>query len=69
MKMEDLNTVNGFEVIWEKPKPNSGIGTFGNIQQQLFGYKLTKIFGKESFMYLSNTYQDSEYIYELARGK
>ena len=45
------------------------IGGIGNLQQTLLGYKITKVFGPEKIAYLSNTYQDSNYLYECARGK
>lgn len=68
-----LREIFDFEVIWEEPKPdaegNYHIGGIGNLQQSLLGYKLTKVFGPEKISYLSNTYQDSNYLYEYARGK
>lgn len=64
-----LRDINDFEVIWEPPVPGQPIGTFGNVQQQLLGYKLTKVYGLHGFAYLSSTYQDSNFIYECARGK
>ena len=67
MRRSDLKQVGDFEPIWETcEKP---IGPPGNMTQSLFGYKLTRVFGVEKFAYLSNTYQDSQYIYEYARGK
>lgn len=69
----DLKKIGDFEVIWEEPIPDKEgkfhIGGVGNIQQSLLGYKLTKTFGKEKFAYLSNNYQDSDYLFECARGK
>ena len=68
-----LRDVYDFEVIWEEPKPdingNYHIGGIGNLQQSLLGYKITKVFGPSRVTYLSDTYQDSEYLYEYARGK
>jgi len=68
-----LRDVFDFEVIWEEPKPDAEgkyhIGGIGNLQQSLLGYKLTKVFGSHKISYLSDTYQDSEYLYECARGK
>lgn len=65
--------INGFEVIWEEPKPDAEgkyhIGGIGNLQQTMLGYKIHKIFGPNKVTYLSNTYQDSNYLYECARGK
>ena len=73
IKRGDLKEIGDFEVIWEEPLPDKEgkyhIGGMGNTQQSLLGYKLTKIFGKEKFAYLSNNYQDSNYLFECARGK
>jgi hypothetical protein len=67
-----LRSVFDFEVIWQEPKPDVNgkyhIGAIGNAQQTLLGYKITKVFGPKRIAYLSNTYQDSEYMYECARG-
>lgn len=67
-----LRSIHDFEVIWEEPIPdqegNYHIGRIGNLQQTLLGYKITRNFyGKIS--YLSDTYQDSNYLFEYARGK
>ena len=68
-----FNTILDFEVIWEEPIPDSQgkvhIGGVGNLQQTMLGYKICKIFGPDKVSYLSNTYQDSEYLYECARGQ
>ena len=68
-----LRDIYDFEVIWEEPQPdkngNYHIGGIGNLQQSLLGYKITKVHGSNKVSYLSNTYQDSEYLYEYARGK
>ena len=32
-------------------------------------YKINKVLGAESITYLSNRYLDSDYIYEMGRGK
>jgi len=73
IKRGDLKKIGDFEVIWEEPIPDKEgkfhIGEIGNTQQSLLGYKLTKMFGKEKFTYLSNNYQDSNYLFECARGK
>ena len=45
------------------------IGPPGNVSQSLLGYKLTRKYGTKAFAYLSNTYQNSNYIFECARGK
>jgi len=72
IKREDLKKIGEFEVIWEEPIPDKNgkyhIGGIGNTQQSLLGYKLTKVFGTEKFAYLSKNYQDSEYLFECARG-
>ena len=69
IKRGDLKEIGDFEVIWEEPLPDKEgkyhIGGMGNTQQSLLGYKLTKIFGKEKFAYLSNNYQDSNYLFEF----
>lgn len=69
---EALRKIFDFEVIWEEPQPDAEgkfhIGGIGNLQQSLLGYKITKVFGPEKISYLSNTYQDSSYLFEYARG-
>lgn len=66
MKRGDLKQIGDFEPVYEVcEKP---IGPPGNMTQSLFGYKLTRVFGPDKFAYLSNTYQDSEFIFECARG-
>ena len=67
MRRGDLRKVGDFEPTYEYVE--RPIGPAGNITQSLFGYKLTKIFCKEKFAYLSNSYSDSNYIYECLRGK
>ena len=66
-----LRQVHDFEVIWEEPIPDADgkihYGGVGNLQQSLLGYKLTKLF-KDKISYLSETYQDSDWLYECARG-
>ena len=68
-----FKSIDGFEVIWEEPVPDSEgkyhIGGIGNLQQTMLGYKINKYFGADKITYLSGTYQDSEYLYECARGK
>ena len=66
-----LRQIHDFEVVWQEPVADENgkfhIGGIGNLQQALLGYKLTKIFpGRVS--YLSDTYQDSNWLYECARG-
>ena len=64
-----LRQIGDFEVIWEDPTAKGeGPGGIGNTQQSLLGYKLTKVLGKDKITYLSNTYQDSKYLFECARG-
>ena len=67
-----LKEILDFEVIWEEPKPDINgkfhIGGIGNLQQTLLGYKMCKVYGSDKISYLSNTYQDSDYLYECARG-
>lgn len=67
-----LKQIHDFEVIWEEPVPDENgkyhIGGIGNLQQTMLGYKITKVFGPEKVAYLSNTYQDSNFLYECARG-
>lgn len=73
IKRGDLRKIGDFEVVWEEPIPDENgkyhIGGIGNLQQSLLGYKLTKVFGKEKIGYLSNNYQDSDYLFECSRGK
>ena len=45
-----------------------GLGSFGNLFPALVCYKMNKVFGHEKITWLSNTYVDSEYIYECQRG-
>ena len=69
IKRGDLRQIGDFEVIWEDPSAKGeGPGGIGNTQQSLLGYKLTKVLGKNKITYLSNTYQDSKYLFECARG-
>jgi hypothetical protein len=67
-----LRNIFDFEVIWEEPQPDANgkfhIGGIGNLQQSMLGYKMYKVYGENRITYLSNTYQDSEYLYECARG-
>ena len=69
IKRGDLKQIGDFEVIWEDPTAKGeGPGGIGNTQQSLLGYKLTKVLGKNKITYLSDTYQDSKYLFECARG-
>ena len=69
IKRGDLRQIGDFEEIWEDPSvKGEGPGGIGNTQQSLLGYKLTKVLGKNKITYLSNTYQDSKYLFECARG-
>jgi hypothetical protein len=47
---------------------NKGMSSWGNEFPQLNNYKFNVVFGHEKIGYLSNTYLDSEFIYECARG-
>jgi len=67
-KYKFIKEVKGFELVDSNPDNFDHIGGFGNLQQALFGYKITKILGKDKITYLSNTYQDSKYLFECARG-
>lgn len=72
-KRKYLKQIGDFEVIWEEPQPDENgkyhIGGIGNTMQSLLGYKITKVYGKNKVTYLSNTYQDSDYLYECGRGQ
>jgi len=45
-----------------------GLARFGNLFANLSMYKINKLFGKDSITWLSTSYRNSEYIYELERG-
>jgi hypothetical protein len=45
-----------------------GLGSFGNLFPALTCYKMNKVFGSDRITYLSNSYVDSEYLYECQRG-
>lgn len=45
-----------------------GLGSYGNLFPALVCYKMNKVFGHQSITWLSDTYVDSEYIYECQRG-
>lgn len=64
-----LKDINDFEVVWEEPGENIPIGPMGNMQQSMLGWKITQTYGRERMSYLSNTYMDSEWLYECERGK
>ena len=70
---KNFKDIFDFEVIWEEPVPDSEgkvhIGGIGNLQQTMLGYKICKVFGPNKISYLSNTYQDSDFLYECARGQ
>jgi len=71
-KKKYIDEVEQFEVIWAEPVPDENgkfhIGGMGNTQQTMLGFKICQLLGPNSIVYLSDTYQDSEYIYEHARG-
>lgn len=70
---KNFDAIFDFEVIWEEPVPDAEgkvhIGGIGNLQQTMLGYKICKVFGPNKISYLSNTYQDSDFLYECARGQ
>ena len=45
-----------------------GLASFGNLFPSLSIYKINKLYGKETVTWLSSTYRNSEYLYELERG-
>jgi hypothetical protein len=45
-----------------------GLGSFGNLFPALTCYKMNKVIGANTITYLSNSYVDSEYLYECQRG-
>jgi len=45
-----------------------GMSSFGNLFPCLTVYKINKLYGKESITWLSKSYRNSEYLYELERG-
>lgn len=45
-----------------------GLSSFGNLFPCLSIYKINKLYGKDSVTWLSSTYRNSEYLYELERG-
>jgi hypothetical protein len=44
------------------------VSGYGNVIQTTFCYKLVRVFGNESIIYLGKYYLNSEYIYECGRG-
>lgn len=46
-----------------------GLASYGNLFPALVCYKMNKLFGISKITFLSDTYVDSEYIYECIRGK
>ena len=65
----NLRKIHDFEVIWENPTEGTPIGPMGNMQQTMLGWKITQYYGLQKMSYLSNTYMDSEWLYECERGK
>lgn len=55
----------------DKPhyRGSKGLSSFGNIFPLLNCYKMNKVFGIDKITWLSDTYVDSEYLYECQRGK
>ena len=64
-----LRQIHDFEVVWETPQEGLPIGPMGNMQQTMLGWKITQHYGVQRMSYLSNTYMDSEWLYECERGK
>ena len=46
-----------------------GLGSFGNLFPALVCYKMNKVLGSQHITWLSNSYVDSEFIYECQRGE
>jgi hypothetical protein len=78
--VKTIKELKGFEVIWEVGEPvlnekqqytinDTPYSGIGNLQQALFSYKIHKIFGPNAITYLSNNYQDSNFLFECVRGK
>lgn len=69
IKYKDLQQMGGFEVIdnpysvWDESQE------WGNMSLNLFGYKATKLLGRDNISYLGKEYANSEYIEELVRGE
>tara|TARA_Y100001970_G_C13940986_1_gene703149 strand:- start:59 stop:856 length:798 start_codon:yes stop_codon:yes gene_type:complete len=81
MKYSSVKEIGGFEPREEAYCPpipneegvpvyrgNKGMSSWGNEFPALNNYKFNVAFGHEKITYLSNTYLDSPYIYECARG-
>ena len=82
-KYKDLKDLHGFEprkeawipLTWDEGQGcysyRGGVGQsrFGNLFMFMFSYKINRVLGPESIGYLSQKYLDSDYIYEMARGK
>ena len=68
-----ISPITGKDEWCEKGGPHyrgtSGLGSYGNIFPALVCYKMNKVFGLDSIAYLSDRYLDSDYIYEMGRGK
>ena len=65
----ELHFVDPPTEIFGTPIKGQNIGSIGNLQQDLLGYKMARVFGNEKIAYLSNTYRDSDFIFECARGE
>jgi hypothetical protein len=56
----------------DSPQPHyrgsKGLSSYGNIFPGLNLYKMNKVLGANTFSWLSDTYVDSEYLYECQRG-
>ena len=64
-----LKEIGGFEVANCPYAHLDKTQQWGNISLNMFGYKISRIFGNGSITYLSNEYANSKYIFEYTRGE
>ena len=64
IKGKSLKEINGFEVANCPYEKEDKTQEFGNVSLNMFGYKISKIFGNDFIDYLGREYANSEYIYE-----
>ena len=69
MKAKTFREMKGLEWLIDPYDGKSENLLWANICCNLNGYKWTKLYGTEAIGYLSWTYEESEYISELERGK
>ena len=62
-----LNRIGDFEVMWDR-RGYLGVGA-GNWSLRATLGKIQATLGDEAFVYLSETYRSSQYIYEMERGQ